>query len=207
MSKILKSTTLGNVKNGGIFKALGKEFVKLDADEHDCLVLAKDIWTKMPFRDGDDPECPNDLRRSDVMKYLGNCLAEFTEKGTPLDTFIPFKIDLQDTTGQTEYGTVEYRIGLLTLRQYGKYWRLIPKVDTPWWLRSPYTYNNYCVWRVYTDGSNYYYWYNNSYGVRPALYFPSTLWVSTEDEGEAGFCLADVPLDDLLAEIKSRAEE
>ena len=62
------------------------------------------------------------------MKYLGNCLAEFTEKGTPLDTFIPFKIDLQVTTGQTEYGTVEYRIGLLTLRQYGKYWRLIPKV-------------------------------------------------------------------------------
>ena len=45
MSKILKSTTLGNVKNGGIFKALGKEFVKLDADEHGCLVLAKDIWT------------------------------------------------------------------------------------------------------------------------------------------------------------------
>lgn len=161
MSKILKSTTLGNVKNGGIFKALGKEFVKLDADEHDCLVLAKDIWTKMPFRDGDDPECPNDLRRSDVMKYLGNCLAEFTEKGTPLDTFIPFKIDLQDTTGQTEYGTVEYRIGLLTLRQYGKYWRLIPKVDTPWWLAtpygtpncSPYTSDNGSVWRVGTDGS------------------------------------------------------
>ena len=161
MSKILKSTTLGNVKNGGIFKALGKEFVKLDADEHGCLVLAKDIWTKMPFRDGDDPECPNDLRRSDVMKYLGNCLAEFTEKGTPLDTFIPFKIDLQDTTGQTEYGTVEYRIGLLTLRQYGKYWRLIPKVDTPWWLATPYgtpncsphTNGSYYVWYVSTDGS------------------------------------------------------
>lgn len=161
MSKILKSTTLGNVKNGGIFKALGKEFVKLDADEHGCLVLAKDIWTKMPFRDGDDPECPNDLRRSDVMKYLGNCLAEFTEKGTPLDTFIPFKIDLQDTTGQTEYGTVEYRIGLLTLRQYGKYWRLIPKVDTPWWLATPYgtpncspnTNDGNDVWFVLTDGS------------------------------------------------------
>lgn len=215
MSKILKSTTLGNVKNGGIFKALGKEFVKLDADEHGCLVLAKDIWTKMPFRDGDDPECPNDLRRSDVMKYLGNCLAEFTEKGTPLDTFIPFKIDLQDTTGQTEYGTVEYRIGLLTLRQYGKYWRLIPKVDTPWWLATPYgtpncsprTYYGDYVWYVKSDGSGDYWHYYYTCGVRPALYFPSTLWVSTEDEGEAGFCLADVPLDDLLAEIKSRAEE
>ena len=113
------------------------------------------------------------------------------------------------------YGTVEYRIGLLTLRQYGKYWRLIPKVDTPWWLATPYgtpncsprTSNNNYVWYVLTDGSGNYFWAGNSYGVRPALYFPSTLWVSTEDEGEAGFCLADVPLDDLLAEIKSRAEE
>lgn len=215
MSKILKSVTLGDVKNGGIFRALGKEFVKLDADEHGCLVLAKNIWTKMPFRDGDDPECPNDLRRSDVMKYLSDRFTEFVQRGTPLDTFIPFKIDLQDTTGQTEYGTVEYRIGLLTLRQYGKYWRLIPKVDTPWWLATPYgtpncspcTCNYNGVWYVNTDGSYYDYWCNYSYGVRPALYFPSTLWVSTEDGGEAGFCLADVPLDDLLAEIKSRAEE
>lgn len=215
MSKILKSTTLGNVKNGGIFKALGKEFVKLDADEHGCLVLAKDIWTKMPFRDGDDPECPNDLRRSDVMKYLSDRFTEFVQRGTPLDTFIPFKIDLQDTTGQTEYGTVEYRIGLLTLRQYGKYWRLIPKVDTPWWLATPYgtpncspgTVNGYYVWCVGSAGSNGYWYCGITCGVRPALYFPSTLWVSTEDEGEAGFCLADVPLDDLLAEIKSRAEE
>lgn len=215
MSKILKSVTLGDVKNGGIFRALGKEFVKLDADEHGCLVLAKDIWTRMPFRDGDDPECPNDLRRSEIMPYLGNCLAEFTKNGTPLSTFIPLRIDLQDTTGQNEYGIFEVRIGLLTLRGYGKYWRLIPKVDAPWWLAtpygtpncSPYASNSGSVWSVGTGGSSLYSWCYGSFGVRPALYFPSTLWVSTEDEGEAGFCLADVPLDDLLAEIKSRAEE
>ncbi len=215
MSKILRSTTLGNVRNGGIFKALGKEFVKLDADEHGCLVLAKDIWTKMPFRDGDDPECPNDLRRSDVMKYLGDRLAELTQNGTPLDTFIPFEIDLQDTTGQTEYGTIECRIGLLTLRQYGKYWRLIPKVDEPWWLATPYgtpncsprASNTYYVWYVYSDGSTYDWYCGSSYGVRPVLCFSSALLVSVEDEGEAGFSLANVPMDDLLAEIKSRVEE
>lgn len=214
MSKILKSVTLGDVKNGGIFRALGKEFVKLDADEHGCLVLAKDIWTKMPFREGDDPECPNDLRRSEIMSYLGNRLAEFTEKGTPLDIFIPFKIDLQDTTGQTEYGTVEYRIGLLTLRQYGKYWRLIPKADVPWWLATPYgtpnsspnAGNSSNVWGVNTGGSYGSSWYYNSCGVRPVLCFSSALLVSVEDEGEAGFSLANVPLDDLLAEIKSRTE-
>ena len=215
MSKILKSVTLGDVKIGGIFRALGKEFVKLDADEHGCLVLAKDIWTRMPFREGDDPECPNDLRRSEIMPYLGNCLAEFTKNGTPLSTFIPLRIDLQDTTGQNEYGIFEVRIGLLTLRGYGKYWRLIPKVDAPWWLATPYgtpncsprTYLSYLVWFVKSDGSYVRWYYVSACGVRPALYFPSTLWVSTEDEGEAGFCLADVPLDDLLAEIKSRAEE
>lgn len=214
MSKILKSVTLGDVKNGGIFRALGKEFVKLDADEHGCLVLAKDIWTKMPFREGDDPECPNDLRRSEIMSYLGNRLAEFTEKGTPLDIFIPFKIDLQDTTGQTEYGTVEYRIGLLTLRQYGKYWRLIPKVDAPWWLATPYgtpncsphTGDGHYVWNVGSDGSRGHWSCYNTFGVRPVLCFSSALLVSVEDEREAGFSLSDVPLDDLLAEIKSRTE-
>ena len=76
-----------------------------------------------------------------------------------------------------------------------------------WWLRSPRTYSSNLVWGVKSDGSYDFWNYSVTYGVRPALYFPSTLWVSTEDEGEAGFCLADVPLDDLLAEIKSRAEE
>lgn len=214
MSKILKSVTLGDVKNGGIFRALGKEFVKLDADEHGCLVLAKDIWTRMPFRDGDDPECPNDLRRSEIMPYLGNCLAEFTKNGTPLSTFIPLRIDLQDTTGQNEYGIFEVRIGLLTLRGYGKYWRLIPKVDAPWWLAtpygtpncSPYASNSNYVWSVYAVGSSNYGWCSNSCGVRPVLCFSSALLVSVEDEREAGFSLSDVPLDDLLAEIKSRTE-
>ena len=48
-----------------------------------------------------------------------------------------------------------------------------------WWLRSPYTSNNSDVWRVYTDGS-YYYWWHNSYGVRPAFILPSTLVVSDD---------------------------
>ena len=102
----------------------------------------------------------------------------------------------------------------MTLRGYGKYWRLIPKVDAPWWLATPYgtpncspsTSNYVSVWCVYTDGSSYNSWYNVSGGVRPVLCFSSALLVSVEDEGEAGFSLANVPLDDLLAEIKSRTE-
>lgn len=49
-----------------------------------------------------------------------------------------------------------------------------------WWLRSPYTGNNYYVWRVDTDGSGDYYWCDYSYGVRPAFILPSTLVVSDD---------------------------
>ena len=40
-----------------------------------------------------------------------------------------------------------------------------------WWLHSPNTNNNNNVWNINTDGSNNN-WYNNSYGVRPALMEP-----------------------------------
>ena len=75
-----------------------------------------------------------------------------------------------------------------------------------WWLRSPSTISTNYVWYVNSDGSYYYWNCYNSYGVRPVLCFSSALLVSVEDEGEAGFSLANVPLDDLLAEIKSRTE-
>lgn len=71
---------------------------------------------------------------------------------------------------------------------------------------SPYTNGSNYVWYVDTDGSSSSGWYSYSYGVRPVLCFSSALLVSVEDEGEAGFSLANVPLDDLLAEIKSRTE-
>ena len=89
-----------------------------------------------------------------------------------------------------------------------------PEVDAPWWLATPYgtpncspdTNDSNYVWHVYTDGSCSINWCSSSYGVRPVLCFSSALLVSVEDEREAGFSLSDVPLDDLLAEIKSRTE-
>ena len=75
-----------------------------------------------------------------------------------------------------------------------------------WWLRSPRTNDSSYVWTVRSDGSYGSWYYSGTYGVRPVLCFSSALLVSVEDEGEAGFSLANVPLDDLLAEIKSRTE-
>lgn len=49
-----------------------------------------------------------------------------------------------------------------------------------WWLRSPYTFNTYNVWYVYSNGYCYYDGASNSYGIRPALILPSTLLVSDD---------------------------
>ena len=49
-----------------------------------------------------------------------------------------------------------------------------------WWLRSPYANISYYVWSVRSDGSGDYWYYYNSYGVRPAFVLPSTLVVSDD---------------------------
>ena len=214
-----KKTYLCNLKPGEIFTVFGKRFVKLeDYGDDGSLVLAADIWKMMPFRtvkDDEEPKYPNNFLKSDVLDYLANCLLEMADNGAIYEDLKPFRISLEDTTGQCEYGEMENRIGLLTLRQYGKYWRMIPAVDAPWWLATPYgtpnsspnTYNTNYVWIVGTDGSLGRWSYNNTYGVRPAFNFNPSLLISVECEDAEETELSQYSLDDLLAEIKKRIED
>lgn len=49
-----------------------------------------------------------------------------------------------------------------------------------WWLRSPHTNYSNIVWYVLSDGSNAYWYYNYTCGVRPAFVLPSELVVSDD---------------------------
>ena len=49
-----------------------------------------------------------------------------------------------------------------------------------WWLRSPRTNNTYNIWCVESGGSDDFWRYDYSYGVRPAFVLPSTLVVSDD---------------------------
>ena len=49
-----------------------------------------------------------------------------------------------------------------------------------WWLRSPHTSHSNRVWRVGSDGSVGNWYYNDTYGVRPAFVLPSELVVSDD---------------------------
>ena len=134
------------------------------------------------------------MRNALVRAYLeGDYLEELVEAGAELDRdILEMELDLKCTLGQHEYGTARVHAGLLTLEQYGKYYDIIPRIDTPYWLatpwktpsRSPSTGGSGYALYVSTNGD----WGSNlcssSRGVRPALTLSPSLLVSVECDEE-----------------------
>ena len=195
---MMKKMKLAEVPSGKNFEIWDHAYTVLDGDGKGVLVLEADSVCEMPFRE-DGAECkvaPNDFRDSSVRTYLeGTYTEELVRAGAKLDEdILPMEIDLKCTLGQHEYGTAKVYAGLLTLEQYGKYCDIIPKIDTTYWLATPWKtpsrsqysdLTNY-VWNVYSNG--YYIYCNRNYtcGVRPTLTLSLSLWVSVEcDEHEA----------------------
>lgn len=194
---MIKKMKLADVRFGNNFNIWGHTYTALDGDDKGVLVLESGAVCEMPFREDevDYKVAPNDFRDSSVRAYLeGEYTEDLVRAGAKLDEdILPMEIDLKCTLGQHEYGTARVCAGLLTLEQYGKYYDIIPKIDTTYWLatpwkmpsRSPYTDLAYYVWNVYSNGYCGYWNCSNTYGVRPALTLSPSLLVSVEcDEDE-----------------------
>ena len=193
---MMKQVKLADVPFGKNFEIWGHAYTALDADDDGVLVLEADSVTEMPFRENEVEYkvAPNDFRDSSVRAYLEDTYAEeLIAAGAKLgEDVLQMEVDLKCTLGQREYKSARVFAGLLTLEQYGKYYDIIPKIDTPYWLatpwktpgRSPNTSNTNYVWDVGSSG-NYNGWvYSNTYGVRPALTLSPSLLVSVECEEE-----------------------
>ena len=192
----MKQVKLADVPFGKDFEVWGHAYTVLDYNDDGILALEADAVCKMQFRE-DEVEykvAPNDFRDSSVRAYLeGTYTENLVRAGAKLDEdILPMELDLKCTLGQHEYGVARVHAGLLTLEQYGKYYDIIPKIDTPYWLatpwktpsRSPLTYGTNHVWYVGSNG-NYSYWdCCNSVGVRPALTLSPSLLVSVECDEE-----------------------
>ena len=193
---MMKKMKLADVPFGKNFEIWGHAYTVLDGDDKGVFVLEADAVCEMPFREDevDYKVAPNDFRDSSVRAYLeGRYTEGLVSAGAKLDEYIlPMELDLKCTLGQHEYGTARVYAGLLTLEQYGKYYDIIPRIDTTYWLatpwktpsRSPYTYNTGYVWLVYSDGFCGSWHYNGTYGVRPALTLSPSLLVSVECDEE-----------------------
>lgn len=193
---MMKKMKLADVPFGKNFEIWDHAYTVLDGDDKGVFVLEADAVCEMPFREDevDYKVAPNDFRDSSVRAYLeGRYTEGLVSAGAKLDEdILPMELDLKCTLGQHEYGTARVYAGLLTLEQYGKYYDIIPRIDTTYWLatpwktpsRSPYTYDTSNVWYVFSNGDYYYWRYSNTCGVRPALTLSPSLLVSVECDEE-----------------------
>ncbi len=193
---MMKKMKLADVPFGKNFEIWGHAYTVLDGDDKGVFVLETETVCEMPFREDevDYKVAPNDFRDSSVRAYLeGRYTEGLVSAGAKLDEdILPMELDLKCTLGQHEYGVSRVHAGLLTLEQYGKYYDIIPRIDTTYWLatpwktpsRSPVTYNAGNVWGVYSSGVYDSWGYNYSYGVRPALTLSPSLLVSVECDEE-----------------------
>ena len=192
----MKQVKLADVPFGKDFEVWGHAYTVLDYNDDGILALEADAVCKMQFRE-DEVEykvAPNDFRDSSVRAYLeGTYTENLVRAGAKLDEdILPMELDLKCTLGQHEYGVARVHAGLLTLEQYGKYYDIIPRIDTTYWLatpwktpsRSPCTSSTSYVWGVYSSGSCSYWSYLGTFGVRPALTLSPSLLVSVECDEE-----------------------
>ena len=193
---MMKKMKLADIPFGKDFEIWGHAYTVLDGDDKGVFVLEADTVCEMPFREDevDYKVVPNDFRDSSVRAYLeGHYLAKLMIAGAKLDRdILEMELDLKCTLGQHEYEVARSHAGLLTLEQYGKYYDIIPKIDTTYWLatpwktpsRSQYTSDTNYVWSVSSNGDCDFWYCSGACGVRPALTLSPSLLVSVECDEE-----------------------
>lgn len=193
---MLRKTALNEVPVGTTFEVWNRKYTVLDKGRDKIFVLAAEIETEMQFREDDEvyAVAPNDFRDSTIRNWLNDdYLGILQENGLKNGDILDLEIDLKCTLGQHEYGKDKVKVGLLTLEEYGRYYDAIPRIDSPWWLatpwktpsRSPYTSNTSNVWNIDSSGGCGSWHCRSTDGVRPALNLAPSLLVTWEDENYA----------------------
>lgn len=193
---MLRKTALNEVPVGTTFEVWNRKYTVLDKGHDKIFVLAAEIETTMQFREDDEvyAVAPNDFRDSTIRNWLNDdYLGILQENGLKNGDILDLEIDLKCTLGQHEYGKDKVKVGLLTLEEYGGYYDVIPRIENPWWLatpwktpsRSPFAFNTGRVWYISSNGDCSNWNYNYTGGVRPALNLSTSLLVTWEDENYA----------------------
>lgn len=164
---------------GDTFELAGLTWKILEITEKGYACLADKLEERMQF----DSSC-NDWKESNLRDYLNTEFYKQLADAVGEENIIPFERDLLSMDGQTEYGTCEDKVSLLTVDEYRKHRALIPNADYWWWMITPDSTkcNDDTTWvRVVSPSGN----IDNrscddSSGVRPFCIFSSTIFESEE---------------------------
>lgn len=166
----------GGLKIGDTFTLAGIDWKILDVTENGYMCLADKLEKEMCF----DSSC-NNWQASDLRNYLNTDFYKKLAEEIEEENIVPFERDLFSLDGQTEYGTCEDKVSLLTLDEYRKYRKLIPNTwDYWWWTITPdstKSNGDSCWVRVVRpSGSFDLGFYFDCFGVRPVCIFSSSIF-------------------------------
>lgn len=177
-----KKNIFPGVKDGETFKVGDVEFIKFPDNDGVTPVVARNIVFTSRFGDN------NDLRESDVLKKLE---AEFLPKiieAVGADNLCTIKTDLTALDGLKPYGVMESLISLPTMDFYRANVEIFDKykVGSWWWLATPESVQPHESpdWILCVSPSGFIFSNNcgfNYCGVRPFLYFVSSIFESSEE--------------------------
>lgn len=165
---------------GDTFELAGIAWKVLDITDNGYMCLADRLEDVMVF----DTNI-NKWQESSLRNYLNTEFLKLLSDEIGEDNIIQFERDLLSLDGQTEYGTCEDKVSLLTVDEYRKYRNLIPNTDDYWWwLITPWSTpcNDYktSVSVVSSSGIIDGYYCNDYYGVRLFCIFSSSIFESEE---------------------------
>lgn len=146
----------------------------------------------------------NNYAKSALAKHLNSTFLEaLTENHA--DEVLLREVDLTAVNGSTEYGLLMCKVAPLTIDEYRRLRDIIPMPESWEWFATPWStpaVNEDDTWvaGLSSDGDVNGYYYNFSYGSRPAFLIPSDYAVEVDEENP----LEQFSLNDLLAEINRR---
>lgn len=169
---------------GKTIEVAGIKWLVLDKLEKGYLVISDEFYGKSREFDTD---C-NNWDSSDLRQELNTELRRKIEEAVGEGGLLKFTRDLLSMDGQTEYGSCEDYVSLISVDEYRKYRKLLPNTGEWWWTLTPDSTkcndDTSYIRVVSPSGRINYYDYVSSLGVRPVCIFSSSIFESYGEDDD-----------------------
>lgn len=169
---------------GKTIEVAGIKWLVLDKLEKGYLVISDEFYGKSREFDTD---C-NNWDSSDLRQELNTELRRKIEEAVGEGGLLKFTRDLLSMDGQTEYGSCEDYVSLISVDEYRKYRKLLPNTGEWWWTLTPDSTkcndDTSYIRVVSPSGGIYDDYCSGSCGVRPFCIFSSSIFESCEEDDD-----------------------
>ena len=169
---------------GKTIEVAGIKWLVLDKLEKGYLVISDEFYGKSREF---DTGC-NNWDSSDLRQELNTELRRKIEEAVGEGGLLKFTRDLLSMDGQTEYGSCEDYVSIISVDEYRKYRKLLPNTGEWWWTLTPDSTkcndDTSYIRVVSPSGGIYYDIYNDGIGVRPVCIFSSSIFESCEEDDD-----------------------